>query len=348
MDLDFDCDDEYMVEKKKITKKIRTLSKALTANETTKKTKKPITPKTLSKTLTRTSAGKASTPKDARGRRHTRRSMSTTSSSPSSSEVARAPRRRRLDDALRNAQPIKIGHDFCGIQAPLQALEEAGVPYDHVFSSDNNAHVKTIVMKSFRPNVFYDDVTTRDNSKAPYVDMLVFGPPCQPWSAAGLQKGIDDPKNRGVLLFASLGYIKAKRPACFVMEEVATVLTRHSKLYKSLKRMLEACDYVVCEQIMNTKLHGLPQSRRRLYMVGIRKDRMRVDASFTFPADLPGDALPLHKVLPRRVPLALQRSELTGHARRNFKAAKHAATKIGLNVDKEHARRRTAESRCRS
>jgi DNA-cytosine methyltransferase len=248
------------------------------------------------------------------------------------------PARRRLDSALTNATPIKIGHDFCGIQAPLQALEEAGVPYYHIFSSDNNPHVKTLVMKTFRPNVFYDDVTTRDNKTAPYVDMLVFGPPCQPWSAAGLQKGLKDPKNRGVLLFASLGYIKARRPACFVMEEVATVLTRHKKQFKSLKHMLEACDYIVCEKILDTKLHGVPRSRRRLYMVGIRKDRMRI-ASFRFPADLPGDALPLHKVLPRRVPNALMRSELHGHAQRNFAAAARQAKKNGLNVDKERRRR---------
>jgi site-specific DNA-cytosine methylase len=99
--------------------------------------------------------------------------------------------------------------------------------------------------------------------------------------------------------------------------------------------MLEACNYTVCEKILDTKLHGVPQSRRRLYMVGIRKDRARIDDKFQFPADLPVVALPLHKVLPRRVPLALQRSELTGHAQRNYNAAERAAKKSGLNMDKD-------------
>ena len=89
------------------------------------------------------------------------------------------------------AAVIKVGHDFCGIRAPLQALENAQVNFEHVFSADSNKFCQAITQKFFPPtSCFYEDVLSRDNKSAPYVDLLVFGPPCQPWSSAGLGGGL--------------------------------------------------------------------------------------------------------------------------------------------------------------
>jgi site-specific DNA-cytosine methylase len=58
-------------------------------------------------------------------------------------------------------------------------------------------------------------------SKLPAVDLYVAGPPCQSFSAAGLKLGLADP--RGQLLNVSVKYIEDKKPAAFVLENVANL-----------------------------------------------------------------------------------------------------------------------------
>ena len=246
---------------------------------------------------------------------------------------------RRSSSKSRQVRPVKIGHDFCGLQAPLQALEQAAVRYDHVFSSDINGACKAITQRFFPPTeTFYDDVLRRDNAQAPYVDLLVFGPPCQPWSSAGLQGGLADHKDRGGLVFESLKYIEAQRPACFVMEEVAAVASsaKHSGVFNKILKRMNAAGCNVTHRILDTLEHGLPQSRPRLYVVGIRVDRDI--GTFQWPSPLPGSPVDIMRILPRRkggdttLPKDMPKS-----SRANFEACVEEVRLRGLCPDKAGA-----------
>jgi len=186
-------------------------------------------------------------------------------------------------------RPLKIGTDCSGMETPVMALKKLKVPYEHCFSCDIDKHVKTQILKNFPPKVWFDDLMTRDNSLAstPGVDLYLAGFPCQPFSAAGLQKGFKD--KRGMVFYGCADYIDTKRPRAFVLENVKRLMT-HDKgntfkqVMHTLKGIGEGAYEVQC-QLLNSQEHGVPQSRPRIYIVGIRKDCKR--GEFVYPEPLP-------------------------------------------------------------
>lgn len=261
---------------------------------------------------------------------------------------APAPRlKRRRDDAVtamdaplpkrargQVSHVIKVAHDFCGIQAPLQALENAQIPFEHVFSSDSNKYCMAITKRFFPPKRFYEDVAERDNTAAPYVDMLAFGPPCQPWSSAGFGGGLGDYKGRGGLMFASIGYIQAKRPRCFVMEEVAAVARhdKHKQAFSDLMTQMQSAGYNVTYKVLDTMEHGVPQSRPRLYVVGIRTDCD--SGTFKFPSPL-APPVDVSRILRRKSSSSvLDPDKMSKSAKRNYTACVKEAKRLKLDMAK--------------
>jgi DNA (cytosine-5)-methyltransferase 1 len=169
------------------------------------------------------------------------------------------------------------------METPAMALKKLGVAVDHQFSCDINAHAKKTIMANFPPKIFYEDLTSRDNESAPSVDMYVAGFPCQPFSTAGLQQGFADTRCRGTIFFRVRDYIAAQKPKVFVLENVSGLVKINSgEYFKAILSALEALgDYNVYHQILDTKEHGVPQSRRRIYMVGILKSCDQ--GTFEFP-----------------------------------------------------------------
>jgi len=182
--------------------------------------------------------------------------------------------------------PIVVNTDCSGMEAPIQALRALDVPVKHRFSCDVCPAVRKTIAANFPPEEMYTDITVRDNKKAAGCDIYVAGFPCQPFSSAGLQKGFTD--RRGKIFFNVLDYIKSKRPRTFILENVSgLVKLKQGKYFKSILAELNALrnpGYNISHQIVDTKDHGVPHSRRRIYVVGIRKDVDR--GTFEFPAKI--------------------------------------------------------------
>ena len=187
---------------------------------------------------------------------------------------------------------IRIGTDCSGMEAPIQAMQNLGLPHRHVFSSDTDKYVRKTIQENFKPEKVYEDVMRRDNSKTEHVDIYVAGFPCQPFSVAGKRQGVHDTKGRGVILDYLLDYIKKQQPKFFILENVKGFTTlengRHMRaVIKSLEairlRGATSSAYDVYHHIMNTKDDGLPQSRPRWYCVGIKKGTLKEARDFVFP-----------------------------------------------------------------
>jgi len=156
-----------------------------------------------------------------------------------------------------------------------------------VFSCDVDKYAKMTIMANFPPKTFYDDLTKRDNTQAEAADLYVAGFPCQPFSAAGKQQGFADELGRGTIFFKVREYIKAKSPKVFVLENVKGLTTlQGGKYFDAIMQSLEALgSYNIVHKIFDTKDHGVPQTRQRIYICGIHKDHDM--GTFSWPQPLP-------------------------------------------------------------
>ena len=130
----------------------------------------------------------------------------------------------------------------------------------------------------------------------PYVDLLVFGFPCQAFSMAGKRQGFED--TRGTLFYDALRYLKEHRPRYFIAENVKGLLSHdNGKTFQTIIDCLakttnyqmslmpfDNLDYHIHYKVLNTKDFGIPQNRERIFIIGIRDDE---DNNFNFPKEIP-------------------------------------------------------------
>ena len=191
---------------------------------------------------------------------------------------------------------LRIGTDFSGIGAPEQALIKLGINHKSVFACDYDKYAKQSYLANYNPEIFYDDITTRNQIDTPDVDLYVGGFPCQAFSMAGKRLGFED--TRGTLFFNVLEYLEAKRPKYFILENVKGLTSHDSgKTFSVIIDCLaktengqysftmydEGLGYHIYHRVLNTKDYGIPQNRERIFIVGFRDDKH----SFKFPKKIP-------------------------------------------------------------
>lgn len=108
-------------------------------------------------------------------------------------------------------------------------------------------------------------------AKGNKIDLVFGGPPCQAFSSAGKQKGIDDP--RGTMIMEHIRIVKETRPEVFVLENVPNLkaIAKGHVLAQALEQM-KAIGYETEWFVLNAADYGAAQSRRRLFILG-RKEK---------------------------------------------------------------------------
>jgi DNA (cytosine-5)-methyltransferase 1 len=101
----------------------------------------------------------------------------------------------------------------------------------------------------------------------PKTDIVIGGPPCQPFSVRGHQKGIDDERN-GFPIF--IDAIKQVQPRIFVFENVRGMLYANKWYFDTVLQELRSLGYIIEYKLLNAVNHGVPQNRERLFTVGHR------------------------------------------------------------------------------
>jgi DNA (cytosine-5)-methyltransferase 1 len=113
----------------------------------------------------------------------------------------------------------------------------------------------------------YGDATGINAADLPNFDLLVGGFPCQAFSIAGKRRGFEEA--RGTLFFDIARILKAKQPQNFILENVKGLLSHDGgRTVRTIIGTLTELGYGVEWQVLNSKNHGVPQNRERIYIVG--------------------------------------------------------------------------------
>jgi len=117
----------------------------------------------------------------------------------------------------------------------------------------------------------------------PDCDGIIGGPPCQSWSEAGAQRGIND--HRGQLFYEFIRILKDKQPKFFLAENVSGMLApKHRNALENIKETFSNVGYDLFFRLLNASDFGVAQDRKRVIFVGFRKD-LNVDYKFPKPVD---------------------------------------------------------------
>jgi DNA (cytosine-5)-methyltransferase 1 len=133
--------------------------------------------------------------------------------------------------------------------------------------SELDKYAVSIYQKHFPEHKNYGDITKIDADTIPDFDLLVGGFPCQAFSIAGKRKGFED--TRGTLFFDLARILRAKRPRLFVFENVKGLLSHDDgNTFRTIIGAIDELGYDCQWQVLNSKNHGVPQNRERVFIVG--------------------------------------------------------------------------------
>lgn len=173
----------------------------------------------------------------------------------------------------------------------VQACNDAGIESECVFTSEIKPAAIEVYHQNHPEETIVGDITKVDAKDIPDFDILLAGFPCQAFSYAGNRDGFAD-ATRGTLFFDVLRILKKKKPVGFILENVEGLVSHdEGRTFKTIVSCLEE-NYKVSYRVLNAKDFGVPQDRKRIYIVGVKKNKKKVDLeSFTPVVSTVGDIL---------------------------------------------------------
>ena len=219
---------------------------------------------------------------------------------------------------------LRVATVFSGIGAAEEALRQLGIPHEIVFACDNGernlkiskddingilsnfakedqeAVIRLLYRKTGKPNNvkrsyfanheitedrWYEDVRFLDGKKFENsIDLYIGGSPCQSFSTYGLKRGFED--TRGTLFYDYARLISEIKPKVFIFENVRGLLSHDSgKTWETIQQVFKSLNYDIAFQVLDAQHYGLPQMRKRLFVVGIRNNVPH--NPFAFPQRIP-------------------------------------------------------------
>lgn len=207
-------------------------------------------------------------------------------------------------------RPLKVATVFSGIGSFEQALLLEGIPHEILFACDNGERelppekeeqiqfaLKTYGIKKAEPVAkrIYNELRKPNYVKQTYfanyeiseekwkedirfvdgtpfkdqIDIFVGGSPCQSFSMMGKRKGLED--TRGTLFYEFARIITEAKPKVFIYENVPGMLTHDSgRTWEIIQSVFAELGYALEIKIINAADYGLPQNRKRLFVIGFR------------------------------------------------------------------------------
>ena len=171
---------------------------------------------------------------------------------------------------------------FAGIGGIRKGFElacaEMGYESECVFTSEIKPHAIEILKQNHPGETINGDITQVGTDEIPQFDFLLAGFPCQAFSSAGKRLGFSD--TRGTLFFEVERILKDKKPYGFILENVEGLVNHDKENSKDkigrtltiILEHLEMAGYKVAWRVLNAKEFGIPQERKRIYIIGTLKE----------------------------------------------------------------------------
>jgi len=164
--------------------------------------------------------------------------------------------------------------------------------FENIFNSNGfetecvmTSEIKPYAIKTLQHNFNHDflagDIFEIRNEFIPDFDFLLGGFPCQPFSASGKRQGFLD--TRGTLFFEIERILRAKKPYGFILENVEGLVkhdlaNKNDEIGRTLSTILYTLEhdlgYKVSWKVFDSLEFGLPQSRKRIFIVGTLNDKI--------------------------------------------------------------------------
>ena len=170
---------------------------------------------------------------------------------------------------------------FAGLGGFHKALESLGCKC--VFASEIKEDLRKLYKINFPQTDIQGDITAILPNEIPTHDILCAGFPCQPFSQAGKRQGFNDKKDRGNLFNNICAILEEHKPRYVLLENVANLKGHDAgNTWRTIQERLYDLGYSVKESIISPHQFGIPQHRKRIYIVCQRKEYGTLDA-FEFP-----------------------------------------------------------------
>lgn len=170
---------------------------------------------------------------------------------------------------------------FAGIGGIRKGLEQAacdnGLKPICVFTSEIKPYALKVLHDNHPLEPIAGDITKIDAKDIPDFDILCAGFPCQAFSSAGKRNGFAD--TRGTLFFEVERILREKHPQGFILENVEGLVNHDGgKTLSVILQKLQSLNYYIDYKVLNAKDFGVPQERKRIYIVGSKQSKPNLEA----------------------------------------------------------------------
>lgn len=171
-----------------------------------------------------------------------------------------------------------------GMGAHLANEELHEIKFRHLWASDYDADSCATYAQNVGSldgtEIIHKDVRELDLAALPGIDGFSFGFPCNDFSSVGKQQGISG--KFGPLYRFGIEVVRQKQPDWFIGENVSGLKSpKNLEAFRQILREMRDSGYVVTPHLYKFEQYGVPQSRHRIIVVGMRSD---LGVSFKVPA----------------------------------------------------------------
>jgi DNA (cytosine-5)-methyltransferase 1 len=197
------------------------------------------------------------------------------------------------------------------------------VGHEIVWANDNDPDAVKTYKRNIGTHIICKDISEVNANEIPAHDILIGGFPCQGFSVANMNRTKTDARNKLYLEF--LRVLEVKKPKYFVAENVKGILNlAKGEVFQMILNDFKRTGYQVKYKVLNAMDFGVPQSRKRVILFGIRND---ISCEIKFPEPTHGESDLLRNLKPwvsigealKNIPEPEDNPEISNHTYSKFK-----------------------------